>query len=150
MAAKLTRLTHRIAIQLHVVAESYIICSSISRRPVRKLLDTPRIWWQWNATSFVHGSFTVCSVMIPSRTDFLQWWTDVPFVWVVWETGGWEENWIIWTWKGWPQRSLYLLQWRTESSRSFSFITKSTASGIVHLDLLKEWAVLQMAEKSER
>jgi len=36
MGAKLTRLTHKIAIQLHLVAES----SSRSRRPVRKLLDT--------------------------------------------------------------------------------------------------------------
>jgi hypothetical protein len=41
MAAKLTRLTHKIAIQLHLVAESCNICSSRSRRPVRKLLDTP-------------------------------------------------------------------------------------------------------------
>jgi hypothetical protein len=41
MEAKLTRLTHKIAIQLHLVAQSYIICSSCSRRPVRKLLDTP-------------------------------------------------------------------------------------------------------------
>jgi hypothetical protein len=41
MAAKHTRLTHKIAIQLHLVAESCIICSSRSRRPVRKLLDTP-------------------------------------------------------------------------------------------------------------
>jgi hypothetical protein len=41
MAAKLTRLTHRIAIQLHLVAESCTICSSRSRWPVRKLLDTP-------------------------------------------------------------------------------------------------------------
>jgi hypothetical protein len=41
MAAKLTRLTHEIAIQLHLVAESCTICSSRSRRPVRKLLDTP-------------------------------------------------------------------------------------------------------------
>jgi hypothetical protein len=40
MAAKLTRLTHRIAIQLHPVAESCTICSSRSRRPVRKLLGT--------------------------------------------------------------------------------------------------------------
>jgi hypothetical protein len=30
-----------IAIQLHLVAESCTICSSRSRRPVRKLLDTP-------------------------------------------------------------------------------------------------------------
>jgi hypothetical protein len=36
-AAKLTRLTHKIAIQLHLVAESW----GLSRRPVRKLLDTP-------------------------------------------------------------------------------------------------------------
>jgi hypothetical protein len=41
MAAKLTRLTHKIAIQLHLLAESCIICSSRSRRSVRKLLDTP-------------------------------------------------------------------------------------------------------------
>jgi hypothetical protein len=41
MAAKITRLTHKIAIQLHVVAESCTICSSRSRRLVRKLLDTP-------------------------------------------------------------------------------------------------------------
>jgi hypothetical protein len=41
MAAKLTRLTHKIAIQLHLVAESCTIYSSRSRRPVRKLLDTP-------------------------------------------------------------------------------------------------------------
>jgi hypothetical protein len=40
MAAKLTRRTHKIAIQLHLVAESCTICSSRSRRPVRKLLDT--------------------------------------------------------------------------------------------------------------
>jgi hypothetical protein len=41
MAVKLTRLTHKIAIQLHLVAESCDICSCRSRRPVRKLLDTP-------------------------------------------------------------------------------------------------------------
>jgi hypothetical protein len=41
MAAKLTRLTHKVAIQLQLVAESCDICSSRSRRPVRKLLDIP-------------------------------------------------------------------------------------------------------------
>jgi len=41
MAAKLTRLAHKIAIQLHLEAESCTVCSSRSRRPVRKLLDTP-------------------------------------------------------------------------------------------------------------
>jgi hypothetical protein len=41
MAAKLTSLTHRIAIQLHLVAVSCTSCSSSSRRPVRELLGTP-------------------------------------------------------------------------------------------------------------
>jgi hypothetical protein len=41
MAAKVIRLPDKIAIQLHLVAESCIICSSRFRRPVRKLLDTP-------------------------------------------------------------------------------------------------------------
>jgi len=40
-AAKLTRLTHKIAIQLLLGAESCAICSSRSRRPVQKLLDSP-------------------------------------------------------------------------------------------------------------
>jgi len=40
MAAKLTRLTHKIAILLHLVAESWTICSSHSRQSVQKLLDT--------------------------------------------------------------------------------------------------------------
>jgi hypothetical protein len=41
MAAKLTRPTYKIAIQLRLVAESCTICSSRSRRSVRKLLDIP-------------------------------------------------------------------------------------------------------------
>jgi hypothetical protein len=41
MAAKLTRLTHKITIELHLMTESCTICSSRSRRTVRKLLDTP-------------------------------------------------------------------------------------------------------------
>jgi len=41
MAAKPTGVTHKIAIQLLLVAESCTICSSRSRRPVQKLLDTP-------------------------------------------------------------------------------------------------------------
>jgi len=48
MAAKLTRLTHKIAIQLHVVAGSCTICSSRSRRTVRKLLDTPSYFGAWS------------------------------------------------------------------------------------------------------
>jgi hypothetical protein len=41
MAAKLTILTHKIAIQLHLVAENCTTCSSGARRPIRKLLVTP-------------------------------------------------------------------------------------------------------------
>jgi hypothetical protein len=41
MAAKLTRLTHKIALQPHLMAESCTICSFRSRWPVWKLLDTP-------------------------------------------------------------------------------------------------------------
>jgi len=41
MGAKLTRLSHKITIQLHLVTESSTICSCRSRWPVRKLLDTP-------------------------------------------------------------------------------------------------------------
>jgi len=48
MVTKLTRLTHKLAIQLYVVAESSIICSSRFRKPVRKLLDTP--WYAMELT----------------------------------------------------------------------------------------------------
>jgi len=41
MAAKLTRLTHKMALQLQLLAESCTICGSRFRRPVRKLLVTP-------------------------------------------------------------------------------------------------------------
>jgi hypothetical protein len=41
MTAKLTRLTHKIEIQLHLLAESCIIWSSRSRWSVWKLLDIP-------------------------------------------------------------------------------------------------------------
>jgi len=40
MAAKFTTITHKIAIQMHLEAESCTICSPRSSRPVRKLLDT--------------------------------------------------------------------------------------------------------------
>jgi len=40
MVTKLPRMTHKIATQLYLVAERYTICSSRSRRPVRKLFDT--------------------------------------------------------------------------------------------------------------
>jgi hypothetical protein len=41
MAVKLTRLTHKMTIQLQLVAENCTICSSRARWPVRKLLDIP-------------------------------------------------------------------------------------------------------------
>jgi hypothetical protein len=47
MVVKLTILTHKIAIQLHLVAESCTICSSRSWRPVRKVLDTPSYLSDW-------------------------------------------------------------------------------------------------------
>jgi hypothetical protein len=40
MVAKLTRVTHKMAIQLHLMAQSCTICSARTRRPVRKLLVT--------------------------------------------------------------------------------------------------------------
>jgi len=40
MEKKLTRLNHKIAMKLHLVAESCTTCCSHSRWPVRKLLDT--------------------------------------------------------------------------------------------------------------
>jgi len=45
MAAKLTRLTHKIAIQLHLVAESCSICSSRSRW-THTHTHTHRTWWK--------------------------------------------------------------------------------------------------------
>jgi len=53
MAAKLTRLTHKIAIQLHLVADSCIICSFRSWRPVRKLLDTPSCSATYRDASYI-------------------------------------------------------------------------------------------------
>jgi hypothetical protein len=41
IVAKLTRLTHKIAVQLHLVEHSSTICSSHSRQPVQKLQNTP-------------------------------------------------------------------------------------------------------------
>jgi hypothetical protein len=55
MAAKLTIMTHKIAIQLHEVAESCAICSSRSRWPVRKLLDEPSYIYYILATGSYPG-----------------------------------------------------------------------------------------------
>jgi len=49
---KLTRLSHKIAIQKQLVAETCTICSSRSRRPVRKLLGRPSydLTFVWSCT----------------------------------------------------------------------------------------------------
>jgi len=58
MAEKLARLTHRVAIQLHLMSESCTICSTCFRRSVCKLLDKPRTCTiQWKSLSpflFLH------------------------------------------------------------------------------------------------
>jgi hypothetical protein len=55
MAAKLTILTHKIAVQLHLVTESCTICSSRPRRPVPSYIVTystyTKMWvnvWLYN------------------------------------------------------------------------------------------------------
>jgi len=56
MEAKLTRLTHKIAMKLHLVAESFTICSFRSRRQLRKLLDTPSYMASQPTRSRFHSS----------------------------------------------------------------------------------------------
>jgi hypothetical protein len=63
MAAKLTRVTHKIAIQLNLVAESCTIFSSCSKRPVRKLLDKP---------SFKHFPFCTGDEKTRFRTELCE------------------------------------------------------------------------------
>jgi hypothetical protein len=68
MAAKLTRLTYKIAIQLYLVAESCTICSSRSRWPVRKLL-------RMRVTSHVHLrliDFITRSISICSKVQIIK------------------------------------------------------------------------------
>jgi len=50
MAAKVTRLTHKIAIQPHPVTDNCTICSSRSRQPVRKIMDTISFFLRGKAT----------------------------------------------------------------------------------------------------
>jgi hypothetical protein len=72
MAAKLTRLTHKIAIQLHLAAGSCTIRSSRSRRPFRKLLDAPsyshpqcfEIFTEWKIQVEFFPFVTPCSVAV--------------------------------------------------------------------------------------
>jgi hypothetical protein len=68
MAAKLTRQTHKIAIQLHLVADSCTICSSRSRRPVRKLLDTPSYNRRFNIACHSVRSWTRATQLSVSQS----------------------------------------------------------------------------------
>jgi hypothetical protein len=75
MAAKLTILTHKVAIQLHLVAESSSICSSRSRRPVRKLLDTPSYIRPHDASLWSY----FCKMKIRHCCDWTAWptWKEI-------------------------------------------------------------------------
>jgi hypothetical protein len=76
MAAKLTRLTQKITIQLHLVANSCTVFSYSSRRPVRKLLDTPSYAvFPFNlsmnnakneTTKYIYGLMTITRSVIPN------------------------------------------------------------------------------------
>jgi hypothetical protein len=70
MAVKLTRLTHKIATQLHLVAESCTICNSRSRRPVRELLDTFRCSSGERPVTRCTGAFRK---LLSSKTWFLHY-----------------------------------------------------------------------------
>jgi hypothetical protein len=77
---KITRLTHKIAIQLYLVAESCTICSSYFWRPVRKLLDTlsyiharpvsPGIVQQIMPTVYTSGSLDTWMIVCLTATKF--------------------------------------------------------------------------------
>jgi len=68
MVAKLIILTHKISIQVQLFAESSTIGSFRSRRPVRKLLDTP---------SYVDKYYAV--ILIPLVNELQYWsWSSVP------------------------------------------------------------------------
>jgi len=74
MVPKLTRLIHKIAIQLHLVAERCTTCSSRSRRPVRKLLDTP----PYTVLS------SLCTCVLNSVAHFKPWPSEVWHYVVMW------------------------------------------------------------------
>jgi len=89
MAAKLTRLTHNIAMELHLVAESCTTCSSRSRQPVRKLLDTPWYysecacikWRLWRKGQLLWG-IGACIWSIPKvpHEHFVRRFIDIDFI----------------------------------------------------------------------
>jgi hypothetical protein len=68
---KLTRLTHKIAIQLHLVGESCTIFSSRSRRPVRKLLYTPSYIYRMISLLICIRHWNLC-LFITEKIQLLQ------------------------------------------------------------------------------
>jgi len=69
MAAKLTRLAHKIVIQLNLVAESCTTCSSCSRLPVQKILDTPLYKHTWTSD----GKTQIDHILIESTAVKHNW-----------------------------------------------------------------------------
>jgi hypothetical protein len=77
MAAKLTGLTHKIAIQLHLVAESCTSCSSRSRQLVRKILNTTSYFKIISFSNFFKHSVTLC---LPCYEWSISYWSISLFV----------------------------------------------------------------------
>jgi hypothetical protein len=67
--AKLTRLAHKIAIQLHLMAESCTICSPRSRRPVRKFWLRPRTFFEQGGTILETMALGVMTVVVTLIKD---------------------------------------------------------------------------------
>jgi hypothetical protein len=65
MVVKLTRLTHNIARQLHLLAEGCTVCIFRSCRPVLKLLDTPSYkGFSWISARRLANSAGLCPVIV--------------------------------------------------------------------------------------
>jgi hypothetical protein len=81
-AAKLTRLSHKIVVKLHLVAERCTICSSRSRRPVRKFWLYPRIHSDHLQVNILKPSdarfevFTAVKVKFRGLLRCVVWWLD--------------------------------------------------------------------------
>jgi hypothetical protein len=71
---------HKIAIQLHLVAESYTVCSSRSRRLVWKLFDTPSymLGRVWGRVPLIHNIRGRWKWVISFTLRPLYFWTNRP------------------------------------------------------------------------
>jgi hypothetical protein len=95
MVAKLTRLTHKIAIQLHLVTECCTIRSSRSRRPVRKLLDTPSHLTKYKGIQHFYEVKYLDSLLTLWTTEFVAVCSTAPLMSVSFVTAVW---WWWWWW----------------------------------------------------